>query len=216
MKKVLVSIASLALVFGIMSCASTGTEESDDLAMPEDMAMFQSEDTGLPYVSTGEKLTNDSCNTLSSIAPVEIVVDKDVSKDPAVEVQGASVEVVELFGEKCLKVTPNYNPEIRIAFLFKEPVSAANLKTIKFSVCGFDGGAGAYNCGLMYKEMNGAEHNASFYLSDISSEYWTDFTGDLVLDEQWGNKFNAEKEIIAIQFWSGDKGPLFIKGISLE
>lgn len=216
MKKIVLGFAALALIFGVTSCASTGG--GDDLAMPEGLEDLQVEETAsLPYTAVDEAVTGDSYNTLSSLGSgVTIVVNQDISKDPPVDVQGAAVSVVELYGEKCLMVTPNFGPEIRVAFKFDEPISAEGLKTLKYSVTGFDGDAGAYNCGIMYEDMNGAEHLASFYLSSIASDAWTDVTADVTADEQWGNNFNASRKVIAVQFWSGSKEPLFIKGLELS
>jgi len=211
MKKIVLALASAALVFGMVSCASNDVEEDE-----ADFSMFVEEEEAPTWTATGEKLTGDSCNTLAADTGVgvTIVVDKDVSKG-GTEVQGAEVEVVEYLGEKCLKVTPNFNPEIRIAFVFDEPITTEAFSGIKFQCAGFDGGPGAYNCGLMYAEGNGgAEFPMSFYMTDISSTEWIDFSANLVADEQWGKNYDPAKKIQAIQFWSGDKGPLFIKGLS--
>ena len=210
MKKIVLALASAALVFGMVSCASTQAEDESDFSM------FVDEDDGPTWTATGEKLTNDACNTLAADTGVgvTIVVDKDISKGGK-ELQGAEVEIVEYLGEKCLKVTPNYNPEIRIAFVFDEPITTEKFSGIKFACAGFDGGAGAYNCGMMYAEGDGgAEFPMSFYMTDISSSQWIECNANFVADEQWGNRYSGSKKIQAIQFWSGDKGPLFIKGLS--
>jgi len=212
MKKILVAFASAALVFSMVSCASTKAE--DDLGMPSELAALQDEEEAKPeFESAGRALASNDGNNLAAVAPVTIVFDKDISKNPAVDVQGADVVPGVYLGEECVQITPNYNPEIRVAFVFDTPVSAADVKGIKFSVAGFDGGAGAYNCGVMYEDMSGAEHRASFYLSDIAADAWTDVTANLLTDEQWGNNYSADKKIIAVQFWSGDKGPLYLKGL---
>ena len=211
MKKIVLALASVALVFGMVSCASKQAEDEADFSM------FVEEDEGPTWEATGEKLTNDACNTLAADTGVgvTIVVDKDMSKASNPVLQGAEVEIVTYLGEKCLKVTPNYNPEIRISFVFDQPITTEQFKGIKFACAGFDGGAGAYNCGLMYaKGDGGAEYPMSFYMTDISSTEWIECNANLKTDEQWGNRWAPDKEIQAIQFWSGDKGPLFIKGLS--
>ncbi|MCR4736473.1 MAG: hypothetical protein K5829_15865 [Treponema sp.] len=211
MKKIVLALASAALVFGMVSCASNDVEEDE-----ADFSMFVEEEEAPAWTATGEKLTGNSCNTLAADTGVgvTIVVDKDVSKGGK-ELQGAEVEVVEYLGEKCLKVTPNFNPEIRISFVFDEPITTEAFSGIKFACAGFDGGAGAYNCGLMYAEGDGgAEFPMSFYMTDISSSEWIECNANLVANEQWGNRYSPSKKIQAVQFWSGDKGPLFIKGLS--
>lgn len=210
MKKIVLALASAALVFGMVSCASNDVEDETDFSM------FMTEDEGPTWEATGEKLTGNSCNTLAADTGVgvTIVVDKDISKGGK-EVLGAEVEVVEYLGEKCLKVTPNFNPEIRIAFVFDKPITTEQFKGIKFACAGFDGGPGAYNCGIMYAEGDGgAEFPMSFYMTDISSTEWLECNANFKTDEQWGNRYAPDKEVQAIQFWSGDKGPLFIKGLS--
>ena len=210
MKKIVLALASVALVFGMVSCASKQAEDEADFSM------FVDEDEGPTWEATGEKLTNDACNTLAADTGVgvTIVVDKDISKGGK-ELQGAEVEIVTYLGEKCLKVTANYNPEIRIAFVFDHPITTEKFKGIKFACAGEDGGAGTYNCGLMYaKGDGGAEFPMSFYMTDISTTEWIECNANLVTDEQWGNRYAPDKEIQAIQFWSGAKGPLFIKGLS--
>lgn len=215
MKKIVMAVTAAALVFAAVSCSKKEAKADDSI--PEGLEMFLAEDDGKPqWESTGEKLTGNSCNTLASDTGVgiTIVVDKDVSKG-GTDLQGADVEVVTYLGEKCLKVTPNYNPEIRIAFVFDEPITTEEFKGIKFATAGFTGGGGAYNCGIMYAEGNGgAEFPMSFYFDEIKTDEWVTVDANFVENEQWGNNYAPDKKIQAVQFWSGDKGPLFIKGLS--
>jgi len=209
MKKIAAVLAAAAVLFGLISCGSTKVEE-DDLS-----AFMPAEAEGPEFTASNESvdvITKALSETLG--VGVKLVVDKDMSKANPPDVKGATATVGTYLGEKCVKITANYNPEIRFAFVFDEPVSCADLMMVQWSVAGFDGGNGAYNLGLLYEDMNGAEHRASFYLSDIATDYWTDNTADLKFDEQWGNNFGKDKEITMIQFWSGDKGPIYVKGLN--
>ena len=221
MKKIALTIAAMALVFASVSCSKKQAAKTDE--MPADLAMFQTEeDDGPTWEATGEKLTGDSCNTLAADTgvAVSIVVDKDLSKD-GIEVKGADVEVVEYLGEKCLKVTANYNPEIRVSFAFEKPITLEAFSKIKFDVAaGSDdgnGGFGVYNCGIMYADgrPEGGEYPLAFFGTDCSSSEWLGGEWDLVTEGQWGSSVDKTRPVQAIQFWSGIKGPLFIKGLSL-
>lgn len=215
LKTILFMMATMLIATSFFSCAKKEAKQEE---MPDELAFLQQAEkpATIEYKETGEAVTGASCNNLAStVGNVTIVVDKDISKAEPVPVNGANVSVVEYLGEKCLRITPNFNPEIRVAFVLDTPTTVGDIKTLKFSVAGFNGGSGAYNCGLMYDTMNGNEHAASFYLSDIKADAWTDVTADLATMEQWGANFGTDKTIIAIQFWSGDKGPLYIKGLEL-
>ncbi len=210
MKKIAAVLAASAVLFGLISCGSTKVEEEDDFSF------LTVEEEGPEFVASKDSV-DDACKALSEAlgVGVTLVVDKDMSKASAPSVQGATATMGTYLGEKCVKITANYNPEIRFAFVFDEPVSCADLKKLQWSVAGFDGGNGSYNIAFMYEEMNGAEHKGSFYLSDIATDAWTDNTADLKADEQWGNNFKSENEVIMIQFWSGDKGPIYVKGLNI-
>jgi hypothetical protein len=68
----------------------------------------------------------------------------------------------------------------------------------------------------MYADMaSNGEKTLSCYSGDISKAAWTDYNLDLAADEIWGNKFSNDKEIIGIQLWTGDKGPIYMTDISL-
>lgn len=211
MKKFLTVLAGTALLFGLISCGSTKAADDDDFS-----AFMAAEEEGPVFTATNESV-DDFIKGLSDVlgTGVKLVVDKDMSKSNTPSVLGASATVGTYCGEKCIKITANFNPEIRFAFVFDEPVSCADLKMLQWSVAGFDGGAGAYNIAFLYEEMAGAEHKGSFYLSDIGTDYWTDNTADLKYDEQWGNNFKPEEKAIMIQFWSGDKGPIYVKGLNV-
>ena len=208
MKKIALTLAAAALVFVSMSCSKKAKTEE----VPADFAMFQEEeDSGATWEATGEKLTGNSCNTLAADTGVgvTIVVDKDVSKG-GTEVLGADVEV-----------SANYNPEIRVAFVFDKPITLEAFSKIKFDVAaGSDdgnGGFGVYNCGIMYADgrPEGGEFPLAFFGTDCSSTQFLGGEWDLVTEGQWGSSVDKTRQVQAIQFWSGIKGPLFIKNLGL-
>lgn len=218
MKKIVLALAAVAFVFAATSCSKK--EAADEI--PADMAEFVTEDSAEEpaWTATGDAL--DTCYTLSADLgqDVTVVVDKDISKD-GVDVQGGDAEVVEYLGEKCIKVTKNYNNEIRVAFVFAEPVDLSAFSKIKFDVAaGSDdgnGGFGVYNCGVMYADgrPDGGEYPLCFYGTDCSSSEWLGGEWDLESEGQWGSSLDKTRKVQAIQFWSGITGPLFIKGLSL-
>ncbi|NLC92915.1 MAG: hypothetical protein GX677_05550 [Treponema sp.] len=214
MKKVLIIATGIALVLGLTSCVS-----NDDLSgMPDDLGMFQSAADDKPvYELLNEKVGPTSCNTLATtIGACTIVVDKDTSWKDIKSVKGADVEVVEYLGEKCLRVTSNYNTEVRVAFVLDKPTSLKGYKNLKFSIAGFEGVPGTYNCGLLYTDTNNnGERKASFYLSDSKKDAWTDVSANLVSSEQWGNNFNDSRTLYCIQFWTSATKAIYIKGLSL-
>ena len=222
MKKIALALATVALVFSFASCSKKDKAQTAEVGVPEGLEMFAEESDGPTWEATGEKLTGNSCNTLAADTGVgvKIVVDKDMSKD-GVELQGADVEVVEYLGEKCLKVSPNYNPEIRVAFVFDEPITLEAFSKIKFDVAaGSDdgnGGFGVYNCGVMYADgrPEGGEYPLAFFGTDCSSEEWKGGEWDLETEGQWGSSVDKTRKVQAIQFWSGIKGPLMIKNLGL-
>lgn len=217
MKKMALVVASAALVLGLVSCASNKeVDEVEDLGAPEGLELFIEESDGPVWEDSENKLSSETGNTLKADTGVGVtlVVDKDVSKN-GIEVKGGTVEAVKYLGEECLKITPNFNPEIRFAFVFDEPVSAGDFKGMTYSIAGFEGGIGSFNVGVMYEEMQGTEHMASFYLGETLVDEWSEYEFILAEDEQWGSNYSADKKIIAIQLWSGDKGPIFLKDVSL-
>ena len=219
MKKIVLTLASAALVFAMVSCASK--QADDDLGTPDLSFLEVEEDGSIAYTELNEKVTGDSYNSLKADTGVgvSIIVDKDLSKDPAKAVQGASVEAVEYLGEKCLRVTPNYNPEIRLMYWFDEPITMEKFTTFTFDVAGYEGGYGAYNFALVYEEgknPSSGEWAMSFYLNEIKADQWSSYSFDLVNDEQWGKNFDPSKHVVGLQYWSGDKGPLYIKNVGLK
>lgn len=165
-----------------------------------------------------EPVTSSSGNNLSALGGgVQISVDKDYSKKNPPTLKGATVEETEYLGEKCIKATKNRNGELRLAFMFNEPVPATDLKYIKYSIAGMDGFSGHYNIGVMYEEMKGSEHNMSCYTSKyVKTDEWSTWTFDLKWDEVWNKNFSPDKKIIGIQFWTNLSPQIYLKDVELQ
>lgn len=217
MKKVLLSLIIVSLI--VCSVSAKPKKKSKKLEEPTDFSLFmEPAETPVPYKALKEKVNGNTCNTLEKDtgAKVSLVVDKDYSKEEPLDLLGADITVAEVYGKKCLRITANYNPEIRFAIMFDKPVSLKDINHMKFSICGIDGGSGSYNFSLMYADMaSNGEKTLSCYSGDVSKAAWTDYNLDLAADEIWGNKFSNNKEIIGIQLWTGDKGPIYMTDISL-
>jgi hypothetical protein len=208
MKKILTVLAILSLVAGMAACVSPGKAKEkavDFQAAPEAVAL-KDPVTG----ASGNKLAD-------TIGPVTIVVDKDTSFTSNDAIQGATVQMVEFLGKKALKVTSNKRREIRVAFVLDKPKSVAGLTTLGFSVAGFSGGEGSYNCGLLYGvAKDNGERQGSFYVGRISDMAWTSVTANLAFDEQWGKNFTSDKEIHCIQFWSSAGSAIYIADLAIK
>ena len=164
-----------------------------------------------------EPVTSSSGNKLGSLGNVTISVDKDYSKKNPATLKGATVEEVEYLNEKCVKATKNKNGELRLAFMFDEPVPATDLKYLQYSIAGFDGYSGHYNIGVMYEDMKSTEHNMSCYTSQyVKKDEWSTWTFDLKWDEVWNKNFSPDKKIIGIQFWSNATSVIYLKDIELQ
>lgn len=158
-----------------------------------------------------------SGNNLASLGNVTISVDKDYSKKTPAALKGATVEETEYLGEKCVKATKNSKGELRLSFMFDEPVPASDLKFLKYSIAGFKGYDGHYNIGVMYEDMGGAEHKMSCYTSKyVKKDEWSTWTYDLKWDEVWGKNFDPSRKIIGIQFWSNMTSTVYLKDIELQ
>lgn len=75
----------------------------------------------------------------SSVGTVTIVVDKDMSFTSNDAIKGATVQMVEYFGKKALRVTKNSRNEIRIAFVLDKSAKLSGYTSLQFNVSGFDG-----------------------------------------------------------------------------
>jgi endoglucanase len=161
--------------------------------------------------SSGNKLAE-------SLGTATVVVDKDTSFTSSDAVKGASVQMVEYLGKKALKVTKNGRNEIRIAFVLDKPAKAAGYTSLQFSVAGFDGWEGSYNCGLLYADgaKPSGERAGSFYVGRVQKTAWTAVAANLSFDEQWGKNFSPDKDIYSIQFWSNSTKVLYISDVTLK
>jgi endoglucanase len=171
-----------------------------------------------PEVILSETVGPESGNTLAqTVGPVTIVVDRDTSFTSNDAVKGATVQMVEFLGKRAIRVTKNNRNEIRIAFVLDKPAMAAGHTSVRFSVAGFDGWEGSYNCGLLYGWANErGERAGSFYVGRVSKTAWTPVQANLSLDEQWGRNFSPDKEIYCIQFWSNQTQVLYITDLAIE
>jgi hypothetical protein len=208
MKQFLSVVAVLVLIAGMSACVSPGKAKEEAVefqAAPEAVALK-------------DPVTGASGNKLSgTVGPVTIVVDKDTSFTSNDAVQGATVQMVEFLGKKALKVTSNKKREIRVAFVLDKPKSVAGLSTLEFTVAGFSGGEGTYNCGLLYTSAKDTgERAGSFYVGRISDMEWTSVSANLGFDEQWGKNFSPDKELYCIQFWSGAGSTIYIADLALK
>lgn len=164
-----------------------------------------------------DPVTSTSGNNLSAFGNVTVSVDKDYSKKKPAELKKATVEETVYLDEKCVKATKNSKGEIRLAFMFDEPVPATDLKFIKYSIAGFDGYSGHYNIGVMYEEMGANnEHSMSCYTSSsVKKDEWTTWTFDLKWDEVWNKNFDPKKKVIGIQLWTNATKEAYIKDVEL-
>jgi hypothetical protein len=208
MKQFLSIFAALVLVAGMSACVSQGKEKEKTVefqAAPEAVAL-KDPVTG----ASGNKLAE-------TIGPVTVIVDKDTSFTSNDAIQGATVQMVEFLGKKALKVTSNKRREIRVAFVLDKPKSVSGLTSLSFSVAGFSGGEGTYNCGLLYTvAKDTGERLGSFYVGRISDMAWTSVSANLAFDEQWGKNFSQDKEIYCIQFWTGAGSVIYIADLAIK
>lgn len=207
MKLLRTSLLSLCLCAVFVACASG----------PASQASTASEapaTTVLPVSQVDGTAGNKLADTLGSVA---IVVDTDHSWKNVKALSGAQLEVVEHMGRQALKVTKNSRGEIRVAFLLEKPASMEGVSTLSYSVAGFSGWDGSYNCGLLYSDVQvSGERKGSFYVSRIAVEEWVDVEADLVKDEKWAKNFGTDKELYCIQFWSNSGKELFISDLALK
>lgn len=219
MKKIIFCLLLATLAICTVSAKANKKKNSTSkIEPPPGFELFMDVEKPVPATALKEKVTSSSFNTLQKDTgtKVSLVIDKDWSKEEPEDLMGGNITVVEVYGQKCLKITPNYNPEIRFAYIFEKPITLKDINHMKFSLCGMDGVEGSYNIALLYEEMalNG-EHVLSCYSKEISRNEWSTFNLDLKADEIWGSHFSNTKKIIGIQLWSGSKDPLFIKDVSL-
>ena len=216
MKKIVMALASLALVFGIVSCASTKADDGIDA--PEGFE-FEQEDDGLlhldyKYIGTAKG------TTANKLKNVTIISNKDYSKAVPLDIYCDEPEEPEFLGKKCVKVNSNGDGNIRTIWLFDKPIPANSISTFKFSVAGLDvDNNWTWNIALLYNDTpaDGAEHASAMYTGNMSTTEWTETVIDLPTNEGlWGNAYKPEGEFIGIQMFYGGRDPIFIKDIEIK
>lgn len=166
-----------------------------------------------------EPVKSTSGNKLGTLGNVTVSADMDYSKRKPLKLSKAVVEEVNFQDETCVKVTKNNMGEIRLSFMFDEPVPVGKLKKISYSIAGFEGYKGHYNIGVMYEDMDKGtgEHVISCYSSDyILKDEWTDWKFDLLKEELWHHNFNADRKIIGIQLWTNSAKQVYITNVELS
>ncbi len=224
MKKNIVFFVTFALVIWMAACVSAdkSTKEITDTKSEESTTYTPpvvTEKTTVPQViALDEPVGGASVNDLAdTIGPVTVVVDKDTSYTSSDPIQGGSMRMVEYLGKKALEVTGNNHNEIRIAFVLDKPASLAGYSTLSFSVAGFEGWDGIYNCGLLYTDAKSSgERIGSFYVSRISAKEWVSVEADLVKNEVWGKNFSGDKVLYCIQFWTNQAKKIYITDLSIK
>jgi hypothetical protein len=212
MKNIIAFLVILAFMAGITACISS--DKGTGFTPP----VVTKKTDEIEAVALDEPVTNTSVNSLAeTIGPVTITVLNDTSYTSNDPIQGGKMRMVEYLGKKALEVTQNDHNEIRVAFVPDKPASLAGYSTLSFSVSGFEGWDGVYNCGLLYTEAKeSGERLGSFYVSRISPREWTSVEADLVKNEVWGNNFSEDKVLFCIQFWTNQAKKIYIAGLALK
>lgn len=221
MKKLALALASAALVFGMMSCASKAADDSLDA--PEGFDLFEEEDDGLlhleyDYVGQAD---GKSCTELPAC---QIITNKDYSKPNPVDIFCDAPEVVKFAGEKCVRIPSNGDGNIRVIWLFDEPIDAASVSTFSFSCAGLDiplDNTWTANIALMYNDdITSGEHATAMYPVAAALDGFITKTIDLNsqegVDGLWGNGYKPAGEFLGIQIYYGGRDPLFIKDLILK
>ena len=212
MKKNITFSVNLVFLAGMTACVSTS--KSTDFTPP----VVPEKPAGPEVIALDEPVEGTSVNNLAeTIGPVTITVQKDTSYTSNDPIAGGKIRMVEYLGKKAIEVTQNNNNEIRVAFVMDKPASLAGYSTLSYSVAGFQGWDGSYNCGLLYTEAKSSgERLGSFYVSRISPTEWVSVNADLVKNEVWGKNFSADKVLFCIQFWTNQAKKIYITDLSLK
>ncbi len=142
-------------------------------------------------------------NTLAStVGPVDLILDSNITKDPP-ETRSGAIATVETFdGLQAVRVTKNSSNEIRFVFKLQTPVVLTRYGTLSLKIGGVELWNG-YNIEILYDEVSGADRVGSFYQGGNSNvTTWTTLTRDLTGDEIWGTNFNQTRLIYGIQFYT--------------
>lgn len=215
MKKILIVLLCLSLFMMVIGCASTDTAVATEAPVAE--VVEEAKPAGVPGV-TAVSLPGNTANSLEeTVGPVIITVKTDTSFDfNDFCANGAKAEVVEFDGLEALKVTKNYDNQVRFAFVLLTPASMEGFTRLQFKVAGVEGAGGVYNCGLLYTEVKGSHDRVgSFYVSETVTDKWTQVDVDLATEEVWGANFGPDKTLYCIQFWSGAATELYVTDLKL-
>lgn len=223
MKKIALVLASTALLFGLVSCASKGAAD-DDLGAPEGLDIFAEEDDGLLHLEYEYVGQADATSCADLLAPAKLITNKDYSKATPVDIYCDAPELVKFAGETAVKIPSNGDGNIRAIWLFDEPVDAASLSTFQFACAGLDiplDNTWTANIALMYNNaITEGEHATAMYPVAAALDGFITKTIDLNsqegIDGLWGNGFKPEGQILGIQLYYGGRDPIFIKDIILK
>lgn len=203
---------SFYLSFGLLLCLVISCASTEKVVKAD-----ESEETGAAGTIVFADIPGNTGNLLEErFGSIKIVVDTEVVTTKLKRLSGATVEAVEFAGKPALKVTPNSKKEVRVAFLLEEPAALTGITTLRFSVAGFQGWEGHYNCGLFYTSKTGSDYKGSFYVGSILENDWTTVEANLKTKEQWGKNFSENNELYCIQIWSGNNKTMYITDLTLE
>lgn len=222
MKKLALVLASAALVFGMVSCASNSTAKADELEAPEGFEVFDTDDGLLhldyKYVGVAKG------STCTNIPKCKIITNKDYSKPTPVDLFCDEPEEVVFCGEKCVKIPSNGDGNIRVIWLFDKPIDAASVSKFSFTIGGLDiplDNTWTANIALMYNDdITSGEHGTAMYPvaaaldGFLTREY--DLNSDAGKEGLWGNGYKPQGQFLGIQIYYGGRDPIFVKNITLK
>jgi len=218
MKKLVLGLVAVLSAALLVSCAST---KSSSIEADEGFDVFAEEDDGLlhlDYTPLNKVAEGTSCNKLKN---VQIIANKDYSKPKPVDLYCDAPELVKFAGEECVKLSPNGDGNIRVIWLFDEPIDAASISTFTFNVAGLDvpeDNTWTWNIALMYNDKIAAgEHATAMYTGPMTLDGWTTTTIDLnKVEGLWNNSYKAKGEFLGIQLYYGGRDPIFIKDLEVK
>lgn len=216
------AIASLALVLSLFSCASKQAED-EVVEAPEGFDFLEEEDDGLLHLEY-KYIGQAKGSTCTKIPACKVITNKDYSKPTPVDIFCDEAEEVEFCGEKCVKIPSNGDGNIRVIWLFDEPIDAASVSTFSFSCAGLDipmDNTWTANIALMYNnDITSGEHATAMYPIAAGLDTFLTRTYDLNSQEGkdglWGNGYKPEGQFLGIQIYYGGRDPLFIKDLILK
>lgn len=223
MKKLALTLAAAALVLSLSSCASKEAEE-EELEAPEGLELFAEEDDGLLHLDYDYVGTADGTSCTNLPAKASLIVKKDYSKAKPVDLFCDDPELVKFAGETAVKIPANGDGNIRVIWLFDEPIDAASVSEFSFSIGGLDipyDNTWTANIALMYNnDITSGEHATAMYPVAAAIDGYLTRTYDLNSEEGkeglWGNGYKPEGKFMGIQIYYGGRDPIFIKDLSLK